>query len=272
MRFTMLSLEVMSKGGILYLAGGQGTRLGFDGPKGCIEVPLKVKKTLFQIHLEKINDPQAPLAIMTSPLNHDATRSYLERENYFGLTNVTLFQQGMKNGTPDGNGKAFAYFCSAGIPDQWKEVERIQVIPIDNPLALPFDEELMEGEEEIILRGVRRKGPDEKMGVIFEGESLEIKEYSELEGDDGSRLGNTGLFSCAMDFVKRAAALPLPPHVVEKKVKGEWVSKKEYFIFDLFPYAKNFKVIESDRNRCFAPLKNASGPDSLETVTKPLMT
>lgn len=268
----MPSLEVMSKRGILYLAGGQGTRLGFDGPKGCVEIPLKEKKTLFQIHLEKIHDPKAPIAIMTSPLNHDATRSYLENENYFGLTNVILFQQGMENGTPDGNGKAFTYFCGAGIPDQWIGVQRVQVIPIDNPLALPFDKELMDGKEEIILRGVKRTGPDEKMGVIFEGEHLEIKEYSELEGDDGSRLGNTGLFSCTMEFVKRAATLSLPPHVVKKQVKGEWVSKKEYFIFDLFPYAKDFKVIESDRNKCFAPLKNASGPDSFETVMKALMT
>ncbi|MCB1082638.1 MAG: UTP--glucose-1-phosphate uridylyltransferase [Chlamydiia bacterium] len=101
--------------GILYLAGGQGTRLGFNGPKGCVKLPLKEEKTLFQIHLEKIKEADSVIAIMTSPLNHEQTRLYLERENFFGLKNVTLFQQGMENGYPDGNGKAFAYFCDAGL-------------------------------------------------------------------------------------------------------------------------------------------------------------
>lgn len=268
----MLSSEAMSKVGILYLAGGQGTRLGFDGPKGCIEIPLKTKKTLFQIHLEKIKDPNASIAIMTSPLNHDETQAYLEKENYFGLKNITLFEQGLENGYPDGNGKAFAYFCEAGIWDRWKQIEKIQVIPIDNPLATPFDEELLVGKEEIVLRGVKRTTPDEKMGVIFQNDHLEIKEYTEVKDADDNLLGNTGLFSCSMDFVKRASTLSIPPHEVRKKVDGKWVSKNEYFIFDLFPYAKNFKVIPSDRKKCFAPLKNASGPDSLETVAKALMT
>lgn len=273
----MPSLEVMSKlVGIIYLAGGQGTRLGFDGPKGCVEVPLKNKKTLFQIHLEKIKDPQAAVAIMTSPLNHEATSIYLGKERFFGLKNASLFQQGMENGYPDGNGKAFSYFCAAGIWDVWKKqgIEWVQVIPIDNPLAIPFDEELIEANQEVelVLRGVKRISSEEKMGVIFQNDHLEIKEYTEVKNPSRDLLGNTGLFSCSMAFVKQASTLFLPQHTVQKKVNGEWVSKKEYFIFDLFPYAKNFKVIESDRKKCFAPLKNASGPDSLETVAKALMT
>jgi UDP-N-acetylglucosamine/UDP-N-acetylgalactosamine diphosphorylase len=270
----MPSLDSMFKTGILYLAGGQGTRLGYDGPKGCVIIPLKEEKTLFQIHLEKIKDPEAPIAIMTSPLNHEATLAYLKKENNFGLKNVTLFKQGMENGLPDGNGKALTYFCDRGVWDKWdaQGVKKVQVIPIDNPLAVPFDEELVKGKEELILRAVKRTSSEEKLGVIYAGDRLEIKEYSEVHEVDGNLLGNTGLFSCTMEFVKRAGSLSLSPHIVQKKVDGRWVSKKEYFIFDLFPYAKSFKIILSDRKKCFAPLKNASGPDSLETVMKALMT
>ncbi|MCB1115457.1 MAG: UTP--glucose-1-phosphate uridylyltransferase [Chlamydiia bacterium] len=262
--------------GILYLAGGQGTRLGFNGPKGCVKLPLKEEKTLFQIHLEKIKEADSVIAIMTSPLNHEQTRLYLEGEHYFGFKNVSLFQQGMENGYPDGNGKAFAYFGDAGLWDVWekKGIKWVQVIPIDNPLATPFDPELLAENRsvELVLRGVKRLDKSEKMGVIFQGDHLEIKEYTEVTEPRQDLLGNTGLFSCTMNFARRSKTIPLSSHIVRKKMNGEWIEKKEYFIFDLFPYACSYKVIESDRKKCFAPLKNASGPDSLETVARALMT
>ncbi len=262
------SLE--TKTGCLILAGGQGTRLGFDGPKGCVELPILRKKTLFQILLEKVKDKGGPVAIMTSPLNHEATVDYLKNFD------LTFFKQGMEEGYPDGNGKAFTYFCAAGIWDKWNEmgVKYLQVIPVDNPLATPFDEELIAANQgvELALRGVKRRSLDEKIGVIFQGEQLWVEEYSEVGQVDEDLLGNTGIFSCTMDFVKRAAAVALPQHTVRKKVNGKWISKKEYFIFDLFPYANSFKILTSDRKKYFAPLKNRSGPDSLITVAKALMT
>jgi len=262
------SLE--AKTGCIILAGGQGTRLGFNGPKGCVELPLKYKKTLFQILLEKVKDKATPVAIMTSPLNHEATLASLKNFD------LTFFSQGMEGAYPDGNGKAFTYFYEAGIWDRWhaKGIKYLQVIPVDNPLASPFDEELISANRdvELVLRGVKRLGPEEKMGVIIEGDKLSVEEYSEVTHRDTRLLGNTGIFSCTMDFVKRAAAMRLSPHTVRKKVEGKWIEKKEYFIFDLFPYANSFKVLVSDRKKCFAPLKNHSGPDSLETVAKALMT
>ena len=72
----------------LVLAGGQGSRLGLDGPKGCVELPLQEKTTLFKLLFEKIQTKGShfPVALMTSPHNHDATFTYLEKYNYFGLT------------------------------------------------------------------------------------------------------------------------------------------------------------------------------------------
>ena len=71
------------KMGCLVLAGGQGTRLGVNGPKGCVELPLKNKKTLFQNLFEKVKakGKDLPLALMTSPLNHEATLAYLKQHD-----------------------------------------------------------------------------------------------------------------------------------------------------------------------------------------------
>ena len=284
------------KMGCLVLAGGQGTRLGVNGPKGCVELPLQEKKTLFQLIFERVKEKgnDLSLAVMTSPINHEATIKYFEEHDYFGLTNVSVFSQEMmpvcdEEGnlygdmeSPDGNGKALKNLFDSGVWEAWKAkgVEVVQVIPVDNPKAEPFDGELLAIHEkeqvDLVLKCIRRDSPKEKLGVIGEERGkLMIREYSELTERMqglGFPLGNTGLFSCSMDFVARAAREELPWHLAHKQAGAVWVWKFETFIFDLFPYANSFKVIISERRNCFAPLKNRSGPDSLETVAKALMT
>lgn len=260
--------------GCLILAGGQGTRLGIDGPKGCVTLPIKEKKTLFQILLEKVKDVKASIAIMTSPLNHEATLLYLKKNDFFGLENVTLFQQEMEGGYPNGNGKAFALLHALGIYDDWKKkgIESVQVLPVDNPLATPFDAELLRANEDVdlALRVVEVKNPDEKIGRVVGGRILKVHEYIDTDIPPKAKWGNTGIFSCKMDFIYRIYSLKTPTHEVKKKINNEWVSKKEYFIFDLFPYAKTFQLILSKRSLHFSPLKNASGSESFTTVMKDL--
>lgn len=279
--------------GCLILAGGQGTRLGINGPKGCVELQLKKKVSLFEYLLSKVKDKDLPIALMTSPYNHDETNSFLEKHDFYGLRHVDLFQQGVvpvcndtgeliydKNGeeiaSPDGNGKAFYYLVQSGIWEKWKKegVDRVQVMLIDNPLATPFDEDLNFDGAELVVKCIKRKSVDEKVGVLgISGGKLRVLEYTEGERDiEMYPYGNTGIFSCTLDFVKRASSIDLPWHLARKKSNNQWVTKFETFIFDLFPYANSFKVVVGDRKNCFAPLKNHSGPDSLETVTKALMT
>jgi UDP-N-acetylglucosamine/UDP-N-acetylgalactosamine diphosphorylase len=116
-------LEAISKGQVaaLVLAGGQGTRLGYDGPKGCYNIGLPSGKSLFQLLSERLRRLQTlamppnhnsndntdksnsnettmiPFYIMTSPMNHDETVVFFEQNNFFGLcpTQVQFFQQGM---------------------------------------------------------------------------------------------------------------------------------------------------------------------------------
>lgn len=315
--FHTSSSPSIQKIGCLILAGGQGTRLG-KGPKGLVELPIQGKKTLFELLFNKIKEKgeHLSIAIMTSPLNHEATINYLKKENWFGVdpSYIDVFRQDMlplcdetghlfleKGGkiaeAPSGNGKALFHLYERGIALKWEKrgVEYVQVIPIDNPLALPFDGEFLYIHEkkgaQLVLRSIRRKDAEEKVGLLgMQKGHLAIREYSELSEEikgniERFYLANTGLFSCSLDFIKKVSTsnITLPWHVAKKK--GEkavqakdgwktteiWTWKFELFIFDLFPYADSFQVILTDREKCFAPLKNQTGPDSIETVTKNLL-
>ena len=85
------------------VAGGQGTRLGYDGPKGTFGVTPVLKKSLFQVFAEKILASSQifgrpiPWYILTSQINHEATEAFFEENDYFGLPSerVHFFSQGL---------------------------------------------------------------------------------------------------------------------------------------------------------------------------------
>ena len=88
----------------LVLAGGQGTRLGFAGPKGMYDIGLPSGRTLFQLLAERLKKlkeisscESLPFYIMTSPINHEETTSFFKDNDFFGLpeNDVLFFQQGM---------------------------------------------------------------------------------------------------------------------------------------------------------------------------------
>lgn len=295
--------------GCLILAGGQGTRLGWHGPKGCMPLPLPGKPTLFEHLLNKVarKGKELPVAIMTSPLNRKETEDYLEKKNYFGLKQVALFNQKthpisdqrgylvyQKKGkvavAPAGNGAAFLSFCRSGLANLWQRlgVDVVQVLFIDNWLGCPFDEELVGVHEEraaqLVVRCVRRDHPGEQVGVVgMERGRLAIKEYTELspsleissEENNLFPLAYTGIFSCTMQWLNEVASRPLPYHLAYKKgvgsvlVGNQWeeverVVKFETFLFDLFPEARSFAVVLSERNRHFFPLKNLADVKQLD--------
>ena len=85
---------------VVIVAGGQGTRLGFDGPKGCYPIGPVSDRSLFQIHAEKVvalgrrHGAPVPLYVMTSPQNHAETAAFFERHDSFGVERLRLFVQG----------------------------------------------------------------------------------------------------------------------------------------------------------------------------------
>ncbi len=95
---------------MVVVAGGSGTRLGFDGPKGTYPIGPVSAASLFQIHAEKIvargrrHGQPLPFYVMTSPENHEATARFFSEHDNFGLDHVRFFVQGQMPAVdrPDG--------------------------------------------------------------------------------------------------------------------------------------------------------------------------
>ena len=151
---------------VLTLAGGQGTRLGFNGPKGCYEIDVPPKKSLFEFTCDKLKNTfnkykvYLPWYIMTSPSNNNVTISYFYKKNFFGYPKdkIYFFSQDVlpiidKNGkiildniysiktASNGNGDVFRAFYSAGLVDTLEKnnIKWISVTGIDNILLDTID-------------------------------------------------------------------------------------------------------------------------------------
>jgi UDP-N-acetylglucosamine/UDP-N-acetylgalactosamine diphosphorylase len=295
-------LELLSQGKVacLVLAGGQGTRLGASLPKALVPVTLVRQKTLLQLLCEKTAAAslayRVPLqiAIMTSPSNHSPIACYLKENGYFGLApdQVHLFTQdlapflndegnwfleapGCLAMGPDGNGHALHKLMISGIGNQWKKqgIEWITVVPIDNPLADPFDATLCGSltDKEVVIKAILRKDAQEKVGVIVRREGrIGVQEYSELPSDFEAPLAHIGLFCFSFSFIESIVHLELPWHVARKKQGDRLVWKYERFLFDVLSYAQRCGILVYPREDVYAPLKNLEGHNSLATVQQTL--
>lgn len=148
------------------VAGGQGTRLGFEGPKGQVPVTPVGNRTLFELFADTIKAARrryavpVPWYIMTSPANHQQTIEYFTAHEYFALPqdDIVMFEQGMLpmfsfDGAilmaekhrvalgPDGHGGSLKALVKSGALKnmQARGIEIISYFQIDNPLVKPFD-------------------------------------------------------------------------------------------------------------------------------------
>lgn len=292
--------QLISEGKVacLILAGGQGTRLGASQPKALFEITPIRKKTLLQLLCEKTAAASAAykvplqIGVMTSPLNHAAIETYLKENSYFGLaaTQVHLFMQdmapflndegnwfsdatGQLAAGPDGNGHALRKLMQSGIGKLWKEqgVESVIVLPIDNPLADPFDAALCGyhalTNQEATLKAMERQDPSEKVGVIVRREGkICVQEYSELPENFDGPLAHIGLFCFSLSFIERMESIELPWHLARKKYADQMIWKFERFLFDVLAYSERTGILVYPREDVYAPLKNLEGPHSLKTV------
>lgn len=273
----------------LLLAGGQGTRLGGQYlSKGFYPVGPFSHKTLFALFAGKVKAASVKwglplsLAIMTSPLNDEAIRTYFAENRYFGLhpDQVFFFQQPLlpfldEKGNildekgPCGNGVAIQELFASGIGKVWEErgVECFTTLLIDNPLADPFPVELIGFHQGRDLSALVTKRRDlaEKVGIYVKTQDhVRVCEYMEFPIDEWPRhdTANLSQFCFSLSFAKKAQAKPLPLHKISK---GS-VIKCEYFIIDFVERAEDFHALEYPRELCFAPLKNSEGSDSIEGV------
>ncbi len=307
------------KVGCLILAGGQGTRLGFEGPKGSFPVSPIKNKSLFQLFCERTKAASVwfacplPLCIVTSALNHVETVKFFEENAFFGLSPGQVFfimqdnlpfldnhghwmleHPGKIAEGPDGNGHALRLFFSSGLWEKWKDagIEFLHVIYVDNALADPYDVEFAgfaaRSQSDVALKAIERLSREEKMGVLIECEGkLKVIEYTELpSGFSEFPFSSPGMFCFSMKFIGhlfQEMNVELPLHLARKKAlvllgtaKGfvqeiAHVWKCERFIFDFLDYAQTTAVLVSSREKIYAPLKNATGEKSVDSVKQALL-
>ncbi len=200
------------KVGVLLVAGGQGSRLGYDGPKGCYEIGPITNASLFEVHARKIlamerkYDTEVPFYIMTSEANDTPTRAFFEDNSYFGLSadRVLFFTQGMWPGlmpngdllldrpdhvfvSPDGHGGILAALRRRGVLQDMADrgLSTLFYFQVDNPLIDIADPDFtglhLANEAEISVKVCAKREPQEGLGmVVMRGGHSEIVEYSDL--------------------------------------------------------------------------------------------
>ena len=197
------------------VAGGQGTRLGFDAPKGLYPVSPINGKSLFQIFAEKIlyasrkYGVSIPWLVMTSKINDEPTREFFEENKFFGLKreDVIFFTQGLmpavdKAGkiilerkssiamTPDGHGGCLRAMCRSGAIAELKKrgVDCISYFQVDNPLVDIVDPCFLGfhllGKSDMSSKMIPKAYAAEKVGhFCMNGDRLAVVEYSDLPED-----------------------------------------------------------------------------------------
>lgn len=211
--------------GAMLVAGGQGTRLGFEHPKGMFPIGPVSGKTLFQIHLEKVlatalrYGVRIPLYVMTSPETHDETVAFLAQQGRFGFPadDLHLFCQGTmpavdaKTGkvlladrhrvalSPDGHGGMLAAFHRSGAMDDARRrgIRQLFYFQVDNPLVQVCDPEFLGyhllSNSEFTTQVVRKHQPLEKVGNVVQVDGrLQVIEYSDLPDDVAARRAADG--------------------------------------------------------------------------------
>ncbi|MDR1521071.1 MAG: UTP--glucose-1-phosphate uridylyltransferase [Planctomycetota bacterium] len=205
-------------------AGGQGSRLGFDGPKGCFPIGPISGKTLFQWHAERIlansrrHGAAIPWYIMTSRDNDSATRAYFRDNGFFGLRegDVFFFSQEMVPSldfqgklllaspsrlalNPNGHGGSLSGLVRSGaLADMERRgIEIISYFQVDNPLVAICDPLFIGAhimaEAEMSSKALRKNAPEEKIGVMAlrDGKHLVI-EYSDMDEASMRAVGPDG--------------------------------------------------------------------------------
>lgn len=320
--FTTTGVEAIKAGkvGAVLLAGGMGTRLGSDDPKGMYNVGLTRELYIFEclinnlLDVVKQTDAWIHLFVMTSDKNNDATIKFLTEHAFFGYKaeyvhffkqemaaatdyegKIYLEEKGKLSTSPNGNGGWFISLKNAGLLDLVHEVgiEWLNVFAVDNVLQRIADPCFVGATIRkncvVGAKVVRKNAPDEKVGVMcLEDGKPSIVEYYELteelmnakdaNGDPAYYFGVILNYLFSVAELEKILAKNLPLHIVEKKIPylneaGELVKpeepngyKFESLVLDMIHQMESCLPFEVVREKEFAPIKNKTGIDSVESA------
>ena len=320
--FTSLGVEAVHAGkvGAVMLAGGMGTRLGSDDPKGVYNVGITRTLYIFECQINNLLDvvkqcdAWVHLFIMTSDKNHEATVNFLQQHDFFGYREdyihffkqemaaavdfggkIFLEEKGKIATSPNGNGGWFVSLKRNGLLDLIRKegIEWLNVFSVDNVLQRIVDPcfvgATIAKDCAVGSKVVRKSAPDEKVGVMcLEDGKPSIVEYYELtyemmntKDEKGEPAYNFGVI---LNYLFREKDLEqmmennTPYHIVEKKiacldedgnpVKPEEPNgyKFEGLVLDMIHQLGSCLPFEVVRKKEFAPIKNKTGVDSVETA------
>ena len=320
--FMEIGINAIKEGKVaaVLLAGGMGTRLGSDDPKGVYNIGKTKDVYIFQRIVEnlmdivKLTQTDIYLFVMTSDKNHTKTVSFFKEHNFFGYKEdyVKFFMQEMAPATdyegkvymesksrisnsPNGNGGWFSSMKKWGILDiiHNEGIQYLNVFAVDNVLQKIADPgfigAVMERGVEAGAKVVKKAAPDEKVGVMcLEDGRPSVIEYYELTDELMNTLNEKGErvynFGAILNYLFEVKALEriidnqMPVHIVEKKIpymdeNGNLVKpeepnghKYELLILDMIHDLKSCLPYEVERNKEFAPIKNKTGIDSVESA------
>lgn len=310
---------------LVLLAGGQGTRLGFDGPKGTYNIGITRDLYIFQclinntLEVVSLTGTWIPFYIMTSDKNHDDTKAFFKAHNYFGYepSYVHFFRQEMVPSvdfdghilmesaskiclSPNGNGGWFSSLDKAGYLKSIlaSNIKYINVFSVDNVLQRIADPVFLGA---VISEGyeaggkvVKKSHPDERVGnLCMKNGKPHIIEYYELtpemrdmrdeQGDYVYNYGVTLNYIFPIDKLMKLLHEHMPLHVVKKAIphideNGTFIKpsepngyKFETLALDMLGFMDNCLPYEIVREYEFAPVKNATGVDSVDTARELLM-
>lgn len=320
--YTEIGLQAIRDGkvGAVLLAGGQGSRLGFDHPKGMFNIGINRELYIFECLINNLLDvtnaagAYVPLFIMTSTDNINETRDFFQQHNYFGYSedNVWFFVQeqlptvdtngklmladkGIIKTAPNGNGGWYASMEKTGMLQIVKEaqIELMNVFAVDNVLQRIADPcfigAVIESGKVSGAKVVAKADPEERVGVLcLEDGKPSIVEYYEMTDEmihsreaDGTLSYNYGVilnYLFRVDKLNQTLSVKLPLHRAFKKipymtVHGEFVIpeeqnayKFETLALDMVKLQDDCLAYEVDRQKEFAPVKNKTGLDSVDTA------
>ena len=210
--------------GMVLVAGGQGSRLGFDHPKGMFPIGPVSDATLYQIHFEKVMaraeqfGAPVPMYVMTSPPTHDETTTFLQRHKFFGMNpdHVRIFCQGTMPAvdddgkllladkhtvfeSPNGHGGTLAGLVDSGCLDHAQSlgVKHLFYGQVDNPLIQICDPAMIgyhiTSGSEMTSQVVRKSDPLQKVGNVVDVDGrVQIIEYSDLPDENANEVDENG--------------------------------------------------------------------------------
>lgn len=326
-QFQKLGMEQLKKGhvAVVLLAGGQGTRLGLDGPKGTLNIGVTKPLYLFEIIISKLIKTVKnvgrwiDLYVMISEKNERATKEFFEYHNYFQYKkeHIIFFKQQMVpkvllNGkivleekgkvamAPDGNGGWIEALkkCNLYTKIQRDNIKWINLISVDNPLFNIVDSAFLGAvfsqRAQLGIQVIEKSNPYENVGVVCKiNNKPDVKEYYEMTKEEQEAVNDKNelcyRYGVILNYLFHVEALEqientsLPIHLAVKKVSyineqgKKKVPKKEngYILerlaLDMIHASDNVLLYEVDRKTNFAPIKNRTGIDSIESASKLLL-